>query len=429
MTRRTEGVLIAAAALLTGIGAAVVTLSVDGRATFDVVLTPAAFLLAFGGMHLAVRLWAERAVPFLLPLAALLAAIGWIEVFRIDRDLGRLQRGWLVMGAAVAVLVLWSLREGGTAVLRRFRYLSLAAALILLLLPLLPDSWPLRGATVGGSRLWVRLEIADWSLSFQPGEAAKLLLVVFLAAYLADRQRALTDMRRSIGPLRIPEPRQLLPVVLAFGLSFAVLVYQRDLGASLLLFAVFATMLYTATARPAYLITGGALVAAGGVAAYRWFDHVQRRVAAWLHPFDDFSDTGYQVAQGLFALAAGGVLGAGIGGGSPGLIPAAATDYVFAAVAEELGLAGGLAVLTAFGLLLTAGFGIAVRARDRFRALLAAGLTLTLGVQTLLIVAGVLRLFPVTGITLPFMSYGGSSLLANLALLVLLARVSHEERS
>ena len=340
-----------------------------------------------------------------------------------------MQRGWLIGGALIGIGVLYLLRNRGTEILRRYRYLFLFAALVLLLLPLLPDGWPLRGATVQGSRLWLRLEFGTRSLNFQPGEAAKLLLVIFLAAYLADRRRALTDMRRHIGPLRLPEPRQLLPVILAFGVSFAVLVYQRDLGASLLLFAVFAVMLYVATERPAYLLTGGLLVTAGGFAAYQLFDHVQRRVTSWLHPFDDYADTGYQIAQGLFALGSGGISGAGIGAGRPDLIPAAATDYVFAAVAEETGLAGGLAVLAGFALLVTAGFGIAVRARDPFRSLLATGLTLTLGVQTVLILAGVLRLFPVTGITLPFMSYGGSSLLANMVLIALLARVSHEERA
>jgi cell division protein FtsW (lipid II flippase) len=283
--------------------------------------------------------------------------------------------------------------------------------------------------TLNGSRLWVRLQAGDLSLSFQPGEAAKLLIVAFLASYLADRHRALTAMPRRLGPLSLPEPRQLLPILLAFGISFAVLVYQRDLGASVLLFLVFAAMLFAATGRYAYPASALALLAGGGLAAYRSFGHVRLRVEAWLHPFADFAGTGYQVAQGLFALGSGGLTGTGIGAGSPDLIPAAATDFVFAAVAEELGLAGAVAVIVAYGLLAAAGFGIALRARDQFRKLLAAGLTLTLALQTVLILGGVLRLLPLTGITLPFMSYGGSSLLANLVLVGLLARVSHEEGS
>jgi cell division protein FtsW len=192
---------------------------------------------------------------------------------------------------------------------------------------------------------------------------------------------------------------------------------------------VFAAMLHAATGQASYLVAGGLLVGGGALVAYRLFDHVQSRVEAWLNPFGDLAGSGYQVAQSLFALGSGGVAGSGLGAGRPDLIPAAATDYVFATVAEETGLAGSLAVITGFALLIAAGFGIALRARDGFRKLLAAGLTMALAIQTILILAGVLRLFPVTGITLPFMSYGGSSLLANLVLVAVAARISHEERS
>jgi peptidoglycan glycosyltransferase len=360
---------------------------------------------------------------------AFVTALGSIEVFRIDRDLGRLQRWWLLVAAAIASGLVYLLRRRGVELLRRFRYLFLAAALGLLVLPLAPSSWPLGGATVGGSRLWVRLQLGDRSLSFQPGEAAKILLVVFLASYLADRWQALAAMPRTLGPLRLPEPRQLLPVLIAFGVSFVVLLYQRDLGASLLIFLVFVLLIFVATARPTYLAAGGALAIGGAFAAASAFDHVATRVSAWLHPFEDFAGGGYQVAQSLFALADAGILGTGIGNGAPYLIPAAATDYVFVAITEETGLAGGLAALAAYAVLVAAGFGIALRAADRFRSLLAAGLTITLAVQTLLIVGGVLRFLPLTGITLPFASYGGSSLLANMVLVALLARVSHEERS
>ncbi|NIW37812.1 MAG: FtsW/RodA/SpoVE family cell cycle protein, partial [Gemmatimonadetes bacterium] len=219
------------------------------------------------------------------------------------------------------------------------------------------------------------------------------------------------------------------PVLVAAAASFLVLIYQRDLGASLLLFVLFVGMMYVATGRAAYLVAGGTLVALGGVVAYRMFDHVQRRVSAWLDPFDDFTDTGYQVAQGLFALGSGSLTGSGLGLGRPDLIPAAATDFVFAAVGEEMGLAGSIAVITGYALLIAAGFGIALRSRDVFRKFLAAGLTLVLGVQAFLIIGGVTRLLPVTGITLPFMSYGGSSLVANMVLVTLLARISHGERT
>jgi len=429
LSRNTEAALVGLAAALAGAGAVLAPLADGGLPTYDVLLAPVVFLAAFGGLLLAVRRWAGRAARTLLPLAAFLTAVGWVEVSRLDRDLGRLQLWWLLVGAALAGTTLFVLRRRGVGVLRRYRYLFLVTGLGLLLLPLLPDGWPVRGLTLNGSRLWVRFQAGDLYLSFQPGEAAKILIVAFLASYLADRHRALTVMPRRLGPLSLPEPRQLLPVLLAFGVSFAVLVYQRDLGASVLLFLVFAAMLFAATGRFAYPAAALALLAGGGLAAYRYFGHVRLRVEAWLHPFADFAGAGYQVAQGLFALGSGGLTGTGLGAGRPDLIPAAATDFVFAAVSEELGLAGGMAVIAAYALLVAAGFGIALRARDPFRKLLAGGLTLTLAVQTVLIVGGILRLLPLTGITLPFMSYGGSSLLANLVLVALLARVSHEEGS
>jgi cell division protein FtsW (lipid II flippase) len=429
LSRTTEAVLVALAAALAGAGSVLATLAEGERPTFDALLAAAVFLTAFGGLLVAVRRWAGRSTRSLLPLAAVLTAVGWTEVARIDPSLGRLQLWWLLVGAAIAAATLFALRHRGVGVLRRYRYLFLVSGLLLLLLPLLPGSWPVRGVALNGSRLWVRFQVGDLSLSFQPGEAAKLLIVVFLASYLADRHRALTDMPRRLGPLRIPEPRQLLPAILAFGVSFAVLVYQRDLGASVLLFVVFAAMLYAATGRQAYPLAALVLLVGGGLAAYQSFPHVRLRISAWLHPFSDFAGGGYQVAQGLFALGNGGLTGAGIGAGRPDLIPAAATDFVFAAVAEEMGLAGGLAIVAAYALLAGAGFGVALRARDPFRKLLAAGLTTTLVVQTALILGGVLRLLPLTGLTLPFMSYGGSSLLANLVLIALLARVSHEEGS
>ena len=428
MSERAEFVLLLAATLLVGIGTAIVTLTNGEGVTVDAPLASAVFLASFGGLLFAIKTWAPRATRLLLPPVAFLTALGAIEVFRIDRHLGRLQRYWILVAVLIAMLMLRLLHGRGVEVLRRFRYLFLAAALGFLLLPLLPGSLPLGGATINGSRLWVRLELGGRGLSFQPGEAAKVLLVVFFASYLAERRRGLTEMPRSIGPIGLPEPRQLLPLILAFGVSFAVLVYQRDLGASVLLFGVFVVLLYAATDRPAYLIAGGMLTAGGASAATRVFSHVQARVDAWLHPFADFTGGGFQVAQGVFALGDAGVFGTGLGAGAPFLIPAAATDYIFVALVEETGLAGGFAIIAAFGILISIGFGIAVRSGDAFRSLLAMGLTVTLVIQTTLILGGVLRLMPLTGITLPFVSYGGSSLLANFAIVALLARISHEDR-
>lgn len=430
MTRTAEAGLIIAASLLASIGVAIVEFTHGDWLNAQVALTFLAFAGSFGGMHLATRRWAPGASSLLLPIASFLTAVGFIEIYRLDGHLAALQRWSLLVAAAGGALILWIIRDTGVGVLRRYRYVLLAIGIGLLLLPLLPDSWLIHGATVNGSRLWVRLDIPGTArvLSFQPGEIAKVLITIFLASYLAERAEAMSVVHRRIGPFKIPEPRHLSPVVIAAGVSFLVLVYQKDLGASLLLFGIFIGMLYVATGRSFYVITGGVLALVAGFAAYSSFGHVQRRIEAWIDPFAHFQDAGYQTVQGLFAMGSGALTGSGIGLGRPDLIPAAATDFIFAAVAEEMGLAGSLAVLVAFVLLITTGFGIAIRSRDRFRKYLAGGLTIVLGLQAIIILGGVLRLLPVTGITLPFMSYGGSSLVANLSILALLLRVSHEER-
>lgn len=431
MTRNAEAALLVAAAIVASMGVALVNFASGTGFDAQVALTFLVFAVGFGTVHVALRRWAPEGNPYLFPIAAFLAAIGFTEIYRLDPGLASIQRWSLLLAGAVSAAVLLLLRDEGVSMLRRYRYLFLATAVMLLLLPLLPETWALHGAEINGSRLWVRLELpaGTRSLSFQPGEIAKVLLVIFLASYLADRHLAMATTVRRIGPIRLPEPRQLGPILIAAGASFAVLVYQRDLGASLLLFALFITMVYVATGRAAYLLTGLILIGSGGYLAYQSFDHVQRRVFAWLHPFDDFADSGYQIVQSLFAMGSGSLTGSGLGLGRPDLIPAASTDFIFASVAEEMGFAGSIAVLAAYGLLFAAGFGIAIRSRDVFRKFLAFGLTIVIAVQAILILAGVLRLFPVTGITLPFMSYGGSSLMANMVLVALLVRTSHGERT
>jgi len=431
MTRTAETALIAAASVLAALGVAIVEFTRGNWLDAQVAVTFLVFLAGFGGVQMAVRRWAPGASSLLLPTAAFLTAIGFVEIYRIDGELAALQRWSLLVAAATAAGLLWLLRDQGVAVFHRYRYVMLLVAVGLLLLPLLPDALPIHGSTVNGSRLWVRLEVPgiDRVLSFQPGELAKVLIAIFLASYLAERAEAMAVVDRRIGPLRMPEPRNLGPILIAAASAFLILIYQRDLGASLLLFALFVTMLYMATARPFYAVAGLVLVGIAGVAAYLSFDHVHRRIDAWLDPFAHAQDAGYQTVQGLFAMGSGSLTGSGIGLGRPDLIPAAATDFIFAAVAEEMGLAGSFAVLAAFGLLVTAGFGIAIRSQDRFRKYLAGGLAAVLALQAFIILGGVVRLLPITGLTLPFMSYGGSSLVANLVIVALLLRVSHEERA
>lgn len=428
MNRSTEAALILSASLLAAFGVTLVNLAQAGTVDAQVGLTFLTFAIALGAVHVATRRLAAGATPNALPAIGLLAAFGIIEIYRLDADRAGLQRWWLLIASGVAVLTLLWLHRAGINALRRYRNLTLAAAVGLLALPMIPEDWSvLRGFSANGSRLWIQFELGVVSLRFQPGEVAKLLFVVFLAGYLSDRQTALNEARRRLGPFAIPEPRQLAPLLAVWLGSIGVLVVQRDLGASLLLFAVFVAMLYAATGHAGYVPTGAVLALMGGGAAWFAFEHVQRRVDSWIRPFQTFEDAGYQIAQGIFGLGTGSLAGSGPGLGRPDLIPFAETDFIFAAVGEEFGFAGTAAVLAAYAVLIAVGFGIALRSRDRFHKLLATGLTLTLGIQTFLILGGVLRVVPLTGITLPFMSYGGSSLVGNFILVALLLRISHEE--
>lgn len=428
MTRRLETLAVSAAVLLAAFGIAFVNVARGLPLDADVALTAIVFALAWGALVVGTRALAPAAVTYPLVAAAALGAIGLIEVYRLDPGLAGRQRWWFLVGSVAAISLLAWLRSVGLEALRRYRYLMLVLGVVLLLLPLLPDaSWlPLAGKTVNGSRLWVEFSVGSFSVQFQPGELAKLPIVVFLASLLTDRRPVAAVGE---GRFRAAELRRLVPVAVAWAASFGVLVVQRDLGASLLLFATFVTMLYAGTGNRAYLVSGGALFGAGAIAAWFAFDHVQTRVQAWLAPFDDPFGTGYQIVQGLYAMGAGSLTGSGLGLGRPDLIPFAATDFIYAAVAEELGLTGSLSVIALYGLLVASGAAIALGARDQFRSLLAAGITFVFAIQTFLIVGGVVRLLPLTGITLPFMSYGGSSLLANMLLLALLMRISHEERA
>jgi cell division protein FtsW (lipid II flippase) len=429
MTRRAEWASILAASVLAAFGVTLVNFADGGGLDVHSGLTFLVFVIAFGGISMAAHAWAPKASPLLVPVVAGITAIGFLQIYSLSFARAGLQRWWLLIGAGLAVLVLWLLSSREITLMRRYRYLILAVSIGLLLLPNLPSQWPLplRGLEVNGSRLWVTLDLGFTTVGFQPAEIAKLGLVIFLAAYLADHMRPLREAHRQIGPFRFPEPRQLLPLLGAWGVSLFILVSQRDLGASLLLFASFVLLIYAATGASGYLVAGALMTLIGGVASYAAFDHVRRRVVGWLDPFGNFADEGYQIAQGLFALGSGSLAGAGPGIGRPDLIPNAATDFVFAAAGEELGFAGSVAVIALYTLVIAVGLGIAFRSRDTFRKLLAAGLTFVFAVQVFLIVGGILRIVPLTGITLPFMSYGGSALVGNLILVALLLRMSHEE--
>lgn len=364
--------------------------------------------------HLATRRFAPGADGVLLPVAGLLNGVGYVFIARLDEDLAGLQAVWTAVGIAAFIATLVVVRR--TRVLEGYRYTLMFIGIGLLLLPLVPGV----GRTINGARIWVSLG----PVSFQPGEFAKIVLAVFFASYLVEKREVLAMASVRLGPVMLPDLRHFGPVLLAWGASLIVMFYERDLGSSLLFFAVFVVMLWVATERVSYLAVSMLLFAGGALLAWRVFSHVQVRVNNWLDPWQDVAGDGFQTVQGTFALAFGGVTGTGLGLGSPGRIPAAETDFIFAAIGEELGLAGTTAVLVAFLLMVGTGLRIALQADNPFEKLLAAGLTTILGLQSFIIMGGVIRLVPLTGITLPFVSYGGSSLVANYVLLALLMRIS-----
>jgi peptidoglycan glycosyltransferase len=363
--------------------------------------------------HLAIRRFAPAADGTLLPLAAVLNGIGFVTIARLDRDLARIQSTWVAVGVAAFVATLVLVRD--TRVLERYRYSFLLLGTIFLLLPLIPGL----GREVRGARLWVR-----YPVSFQPGEAAKVLLVVFFAAYLVDNRELLSAGTRRFAGMYLPAIRHLAPLLLAWGGSIVVMVLEKDLGSSLLFFAVFAAMMYMATQRIVYVLGALVLFVGGAAIAYNLFGHVQVRVSTWLDPWPDPEGSGFQIIQSWYAFGTGGIAGTGLGLGNPDRIPAATTDFVFSAIGEELGLVGTMAVVICFLLLVGSAYRVAIDAPRPFDKLFAAGLATVVGLQTFIILGGVTRLIPLTGITLPFVSYGGSSLIANFVLLALLLRIS-----
>ena len=366
--------------------------------------------------HVATRRLAPNADGVLLPMAGLLNGIGYVLIARLDDDLAGMQALWSAVGVGAFIGTLVLVRRARD--LERYRYTFALLGVGLLLMPLLP----VIGHTVNGARIWIRVGPG----TFQPGEIAKLLLAIFFAGYLVEKRELLQTFTRRIGPVSLPDPKFLGPVLGAWGFSLVVMIFEKDLGSSLLFFALFVAMLWVATARGFYLALGGILFSAGALIAFKAFSHVQTRVEIWLHPFDDAGNRGFQLVQSLFAFGSGGVFGTGLSLGSPTKIPAVETDFIFAAIGEEMGLLGTVAIVTAFLLMVGTGLRIAVQARSDFEKLLALGLTVTLGVQTFIILGGVTGLVPLTGITLPFVSYGGSSLLANYILLALLLRISSD---
>ena len=366
------------------------------------------------GAHVAVRRLAPESDPILLPTAALLNGIGYVVIAGLDEKLAAAQATWTAIGVLAFVLTLVVVKR--PRMLERYRYTFALGGIVLLLLPL----FPVIGRTTNGSRIWVGLG----PINFQPGEVAKVVLAIFFAAYLADQRELIATSVWKVGPFRLPDPKYLGPVLVAWAITIVIMVYQKDLGSSLLFFALFMVMLWVATQRTSFLVIGSGLFGGAAYMAWKSFTHVQTRVNIWLDPWRNPTGDGYQIIQSMFAMAFGGITGTGLGLGGDVRIPASENVFIFAVIAEELGLAGGALVLIAYLLMVGAGLRIATRADHAFDKLLATGLTLMLGLQAFIIVAGVLRVLPLTGVTLPFVSYGGSSLVMNYVLLALLLRIS-----
>ncbi|MSW94008.1 MAG: hypothetical protein F2923_01175 [Actinobacteria bacterium] len=386
-----------------------------------------------GAMHVAVRLKAEYADPLFLPLATLLTILGLVMIYRIDvatalraaRNNAPVptpdvyaQLTWFTVAVVLFIAVLILVRDHRR--LQRFTYTFGLIGLLGLLLPLLP----IIGNTVNGATLWIRI----FGLSFQPAEASKIFLTIFFAGYLVIKRDSLALVRTKVFGVGLPRPKDVGPLVVAWVISLGVLVFQRDLGTSLLFFGLFVLMLYIATQRRSWIIIGAALFSVGAILAYFAFGHVRLRVDIWWDPWGDANNTGYQLVQSLYGFASGGLFGSGLGQGFPEFVPFANTDFIVAAIGEELGLVGMCALLLFFGILIERGLRTAIAVRDSFGQLLAVGLSIVLALQLFVIVGGVTRLIPLTGLTTPFLSYGGSSLVANWVIIALLIRISDQAR-
>ena len=426
--RRGAELFLIVVSLFVGIGAyAAVGLGVEGTIPADIIGYGGWLVLLVIVCHVVVRMTAPYADPVLLPVVAALNGLGLAMIHRIDlanleqnpdaHTFARTQLMWMTLGVLLFIAVLVFLRDHRR--LQAFTFTSGFAAIVLLLLPLMP----VLGTQINGARIWIHVG----PMSLQPGEIAKVLLVIFFAGYLVLHRDALALAGRRVIGIDLPRGRDLGPILVMWLISLGILVFQKDLGSSLLFFGLFLVMLYVATERPGWLFVGGALFAAGAYAGYLLFGHVQARVGAWLDPFGSKYDS-YQIVQGMYGQAWGGLVGRGLGQGDPTLIPFSYSDFIIAAIGEELGLTGVMAVIMLYGLIVERALRTALVCRDAFGKLVATGLAVVFALQVFVVIGGVTKLIPLTGLTTPFMSYGGSSLVANWAIIALLLRISDQAR-
>jgi cell division protein FtsW (lipid II flippase) len=429
--RRGAELFLLVLALAVGIGAyAAVGIGVEGEVPADIIGYGGWLAVLVVGCHVVVRFVAPYADPVLLPVVAALNGLGLAVIHRLDlayeaadkpHGFAQQQLIWMTLGVLLFVATLVLLRDH--RVLQRFTYTSGLAAIVLLLLPMLP----VIGSTINGARIWIHLG----PFSFQPGEIAKVLLVIAFAGYLVLHRDALALAGRRVLFVDLPRGRDLGPILAMWLISLGILVFQRDLGSSLLFFGLFLIMLYVATERPGWLIVGGGLFLAGAFLAYKLFSHVAIRVDVWLQPFDYYDkrgDLSFQPVEAMFGMGWGGLIGRGFGDGSPDRVPYANSDFIVASIGEELGLTAVIAVVLLYGLIVERALRAALVCRDGFGKLVATGLAGVFTIQVFVVIGGVTRLIPLTGLTTPFLSYGGSSLVANWVIIALLLRISDQAR-
>jgi cell division protein FtsW (lipid II flippase) len=422
--RNVELLLLVGAVAVVMLAYVNVEVGANGSLPSNLLAQGAVLLTIAVGFHLVLRWRASYADPLILPIATLLNGLGIVMLHRIDiarsndfaEGLALRQLTWSALAVAIAAGVVIVLRDH--RLLRRYTYIAGLIAVVLLLLPLLPFI----GREILGARIWISIG----PFSFQPGELAKIFLAIFFAGYLVTARDALSVSGRKMLGLVLPRGKDLGPIFVAWVLSLGILVFQRDLGSSLLFFGLFVAMLYVATERVSWIAIGLSLLAVGTYFAYGLFSHVQARVTLWLDPFAPGQSD--QVAKGLMGLAAGGLLGTGLGRGRPTETYLAESDFIFPSFGEELGLIGLFALLLLYALLVQRGLRTAVGVRDGFGKLLAAGLSFSIALQCFVVIGGVTRVIPLTGLTTPFLSAGGSSLLANWTIVALLLRISDQAR-
>ncbi|WP_420124274.1 FtsW/RodA/SpoVE family cell cycle protein [Nakamurella sp.] len=433
--RTAEFWLLVFAAVVVTSALVIVELNQNRTLSWELAYYGGGYLLALAVAHLLIRRYAPFADPVLLPIVALLNGIGLVMIYRLDlaREISAVNRGeevptpqaslqlvWTGVALVCFLIVLLVVRDH--TVLQSYAYTLALVGVVFLAIPaVLPASL----SEVNGAKIWIKV---PGLFSIQPAEFAKIALIIFAAAFLVSKRTVLSTAGKKVFGLVLPRGRDLGPLLVALLLVLGIMVIGKDLGSALLIFGTFLAMIYVATGRVSWLIIGVLGFSAGAYLAYRMFAHVRVRVDIWLDPFGDPLGNGYQLVQSLFGLGTGGIFGTGLGAGRPDIVPFASTDFIMAALGEELGLVGVTAILLLYLILTARGVRTGLAAKDGFGTLLAGGLAFSLALQMFIVVGGVTRLIPLTGITTPFLSYGGSSLLSNYVILALLVRISDSSR-